>query len=122
MIKQDYMMRMVDDLVRLLAKLLFNKDAITYELPSEENYTQTDYLYEQLLCLIGKGKINEAENLLFENINLNNKKYTELALVFYIRLNNLDDELLEKANFPREEIEQGVKEIAKIFGISLFQE
>ncbi len=120
MIKQDYMMRMVDDLIRLLAKLLFNKDIIIYELPGEENYTQTDYLYKQLLSLIDKGKINEAENLLFENIDPNDKRYKELALDFYAKLNNLDDELLEKSNFPREEIEQGVKEIAKVFGLSLF--
>ncbi|RBP66629.1 hypothetical protein DES36_1058 [Alkalibaculum bacchi] len=120
MIKQDYIMRMVDDLIRLLAKLFFNKDTISYELPSEENYTQTDYLYKQLLNLIGKGKINEAENLLFQNIDSNDKRYMELALDFYAKLNNLDDELLEKSNFPREEIEQGVKEIAKVFGLSLF--
>ena len=120
MIKQDYMMRMIDDLIRLLTKLLFKKDIIIYELPSQQSYTQTDYLYKQLLHLIDKGKINEAENLLFENIDPNDKRYMELALDFYAKLNNLDDESLEKSDFPREEIEQGVKEIAKVFGLSLF--
>lgn len=92
---------------------------ILYELPSEKNYTQTDYLHKQLLSLITQGKINEAENLLFEKLDCKNKKYMKLTLDFYQRLNDFDDEFLEEHNFPRKEIEQGVKDIAKEFGISI---
>lgn len=84
-----------------------------------EKYTQTDYLHKQLLSLINQGKINEAENMLYEELGPKNKKYIELALDFYGRLNNLDDEFLEKNNFPREEIEQGLKAVAKEFGVSI---
>lgn len=122
MLQQDYIIRMINDLIRFLAKIFLNKDIVTYELPNEENDTQTDYLHKQLLYLIKQGRINEAENLLFEKVDPNDKKYIEVALDFYIRLNNLDDEFLEKNNFPREEIEQGVKAIAKEFGISLYNE
>lgn len=122
MFEQDYVMRMINDLVRFLAKVFLNKDMVTYEFPNEENCIQTDYLHRQLLCLIKQGRINEAENLLFEKMDPNDKKYIEVALDFYIRLNNFDDEFLEKNNFSREEIEQGVKAIAKEFGISLYNE
>ncbi len=117
--KQDYIMRIINDLVRFLAKIFFNKDTVTYQLPDEENYTQTDYLHKQLLSMIRQGKINEAENLLFQYLDTDDKKYLELALDFYERLNNLDDSFLERSNFPREEIEQGLRAIAKEFGISV---
>lgn len=117
--KQDYIMRIINDLVRFLAKIFFNKDTVTYQLPDEENYTQTDYLHKQLLSMIRQGKINEAENLLFQYLDPDDKKYLELALDFYERLNSLDDSFLEKSNFSREEIEQGLRAIAKEFGISV---
>ena len=121
--KEDYLMRMIKNMVSFLvnfwAKILLNKDTANYELPAVEKYTQTDYLHKQLLSLINQGKINEAENMLYEELDPKNKKYIELALDFYGRLNNLDDEFLEKNNFPREEIEQGLKAIAKEFGVSI---
>ncbi len=119
MFEQDYFMRIVKDLVRVLAKILLNKDTATYELPDEGNYTQTDFLHKQLLDLLSQGKINEAENLLFEELEPANKKYMELALDFYERLNNFEDEFLETNDYSREEIEQGLKEIAKKFGVSI---
>lgn len=119
MYEQDYMLRIVKDLVRALAKIFLNKEAAVYELMDEKNYTHTDYLHMQLLNLIKQGEINEAENLLFEGLDPNNKKYIELALDFYSRLSDLHDDFLEKSNFSREEIEQGLKAIAKEFGALL---
>lgn len=121
MFEQDYVMRMIKDLVKFLAKILFNRDTIAYELSDNEKYTQSDDLHKELLSLIMIGKLNEAENLLFERFDPKDKRYLELALDFYQRLNNLDDEFLEKNNFPREEIEEGLREIAKQFGISTYK-
>ena len=117
--EQDYVMRMINDMGRFLAKILFNKDVVEYELSGEEEHLQTDDLHKQLLNLIEQGRINEAENLLFKNLKPMDKKYMELALDFYHRLNHLDDEFLEKNDFTREEIEQGLKEIGTEFGVSL---
>lgn len=119
MYEQDYMMRIVKELVRVLARIFLKKDIAEYEFSDGQNHTQTDYLHIQLLSLIKQGKINEAENLLFEKLDLKDRKYIELVLDFYSRLNNLDDEFLEKNNFSREEIEQGLKAIAKELGVSL---
>ena len=117
MFEQDYIMRIIKDLGRALAKIFLNKDTVAYELPDEENYTQTDLLHIKLLELIKQGNINEAENLLFEELDTKNKRYIELALDFYNRLSNLDDDFLEKNNFTKEEIEQGLKAIAKELGV-----
>lgn len=116
MYEQDYIMRQIRDLVRFLAKILLNKDTVIYELPDMGKYTDTDYLYKELLFLLNQGKINEAENLLFENLDTGNERYIELALDFYERLNNFSDDYLEKNNFSREEIEEGLEESAREFG------
>ncbi|MBS4534745.1 hypothetical protein GOQ29_03845 [Clostridium sp. D2Q-14] len=120
MFQQDYVMKMIEDIVRFLAKVIFNKDTIDYQVLDEENYTPTDYLYKELISLINKGKINEAENLLYEKLDCKDKKHMELALDFYQRLNNFEDDFLEKNNFSREEIEEGLKEVAKKFGIPIY--
>lgn len=117
MFEQDYIMRIIKDLGRALAKIFLNKDTVDYELPDEESYTQTDLLHIKLLELIKQGNINEAENLLFEELDTKNKRYIELALDFYNRLSNLDDDFLERNNFTKEEIEQGLKAIAKELGV-----
>ncbi len=117
--EQDYIMRLINELIRFLAKVFLNKEIVTYEFSHEEKYTQIDNLHKQLLILIEQGKINEAENMLYERMDLKDKKYIELALDFYERLNNLDDEYLEKNNFSRKEVEQGLKGIAKELGVSV---
>ncbi|MCF6464526.1 DUF6483 family protein [Clostridium sp. Cult2] len=117
MYEQDYIMRLIKEMIKFIAKIFFHKDEISYELSNEDEYSQTDYLYKELLVLIELGKINEAENLLFEKLDENNNKYIELVLDFYNRLNNLDDDFLEENNFSREEIAEGLKDMAKEFGL-----
>lgn len=116
MYEQDYIMRQIRDLVRFLAKVFLNKDVAIYEFPDTGEYTDTDYLHKELLFLLSQGKINEAENLLFENLDSGNKRYMELALDFYERLNNFSDDYLEENNFTRKEIEEGLEELTKRWG------
>lgn len=119
MYKQDYILRMVTELIRFLAVIFFGQDSVEYELPDDGEYTELDLIHLQLVKLIEQGRINEAEDLLFEGLNRESKTYLKLVLDFYRRLNDLDDEFLEENDFPREEIKQGVKELADQFGIPL---
>jgi len=82
MFEQDYIMRIVHNLVRFLAKVLLGKDVVSYELSEEESSTTVDCLHKQLLALIAQGRINEAENLLYKELDPGDKKYIELALDF----------------------------------------
>ena len=120
MYKQDYIMRQIRNLVRFLSKIFLNKDIPIYQLPDTGEYTDTDYLYKELLFLLNQGKINEAENLLFENLDPGNKKYIELALDFYEKINNFSDDYLSENNFTRKEIEEGLKELSKKLGLKIF--
>lgn len=119
MFKQDYIMRQIESLSSLLAKLLFNKDSTTYDLPSQEAYEQSDLLYKQLEALLAEGKINEAEDTLFKELDGGNLRYFELALDFYGKLNGFDDQYLAAHNYSREEIEEGLRAIAERFGLPL---
>ena len=69
MYQTDWLMFQIELMVRGIVKLLFNKDtSVIYEIINEMNYTETDLLYERLKELLADLKINEAENLLFDNI------------------------------------------------------
>lgn len=118
MFEQDYIMRMIHDLVRMLAKLLLGKDTVMYEFPDEGEFTEGDFLYKRILQLLEDGRINEAENMLFDEMHTDDLSYFEMAMDFYTRLNQLDDGYLEEHDYSREEIEEGIQMAARSFGIS----
>ncbi len=120
MFRNDYIMRQIENIIRFIAKILFNKDFIVYEFPEKEGFDRTDYIYKDILIALENEDLNKAENLLFENINYNDDKYMEIALDFYRRINILTDEELDNANFSREEIKEGLLDIANELKISLY--
>ena len=111
MFEQDYIMRLVKEMIRMLLKLLFNIDTESPSTDLMESVEQRAFLNE-LLDMIDKGKINEAENLLFNPENTIKKDNLKTALLFYSYLNEKDDDFLEANNYSRDEIRSGIKEIA----------
>ena len=67
--ENDFIMRQVRDMTRMLAKILFGKNTATYEYQQEDNYTAADSLYARLITMVDAGKINEAENRLYEELD-----------------------------------------------------
>lgn len=113
--EKDYIMRVIKEMVRVIAAIAFGKDAIHYDLPEDEkDYTERDLLYQKLFMLADQGKLNEAENLLFEQQEDNIENVFELGLNFYLYLNELSNEELEQYQFSREEIVLGIKDLAKL--------
>lgn len=119
MLQDDYILRQVEGLTRFLAKVLLGKDTISYHIIDDASHSDTDLLFYRLRELESSGGINEAEELLFDELESGNERYLEVALDFYSRLNELSDEELEARNFSREEILDGIKEAGKMFGIEL---
>lgn len=115
--EQDYIMRLIKQMVAALISVMLGKENKIYELPLEDQYKSSEGLLRELLTMVNDGKINEAENLLYEKIEQGNKKDIENAILFYSYLNELDNDFLEKCNYSRDEIEIGVKEIAKLSGM-----
>ncbi len=119
MFQQDYIMWQIEMFARTLALLVFRKEETAYELREEEAETQKGRLYRLLRQLTEEGKINEAEDRLFEALDPEDLSLLEIAIDFYMRLNAMEEEELERAGYSREEIQQGLAECARFYGVDL---
>lgn len=65
-----------------------------------------------------KGDINGAENELLMNMEEDDPDYLELALTFYLHLNDMDVDYLDDHDYSREEILDGLKSLAEDWGVT----
>jgi len=119
--QQDWIIKQIENMVQMIAKIIFKKDVVTYTVTYNEVNTGKDLLYTELLELLSSLKINQAENLLFNNIKPSDWDYLKIAMDFYTKLNKLSDEELAEADFSREEIKNGLEEILKMFGVLFWE-
>ena len=118
-LKQDFVLRRLEDQGRFLARLILGKEEAKYELPEYEAIdNEVDRLYRKILSLADAGEINEAENLLLEELETGDLQMFELALCFYLHLAHMDEEFLEEHQYTREEIGEGMESLAEDFGVS----
>ena len=115
--EQDYVMRMIKDLARALALLIFGKKDIRYEIPEEKERTEEDNLYARLLQMADRGEINEAENILLTEFPKESSNYVIMAADFYQHIAEYSDEFLAEHNYSRDEILEGMESIAQEYGI-----
>ena len=116
MFEQDYIMRVIREMVRALLKLLFHIDT---EAPTEElceRLEEKDTL-NVLLELVDSGNINEAENKLYDLVYNGNTEALEAALLFYSYLNEKTDFFLAEHDFSRKEIKEGLEDIVSRYGL-----
>ena len=117
MFEQDYVMRLIKEMVRAILKLLFNIDTESPTAELLENKEEKETL-ENLLDMVDAGKINEAENKLYDLISATDINSLEVALLFYSYLNDKADDFLEENDFSRDEIKLGIENVADRFGLS----
>ena len=118
MFQEDWFMRQIESLVQMVARFVFHKDAIHYTIVDETALSGTDLLFRDVMALLQQGKINEAENLLFERMNPERLPDLEVAVDFYQRLGQMGDRELEAGGFTREEIKSGLDDAIRLFDIS----
>ena len=114
--EKDYIMRLIHGIALVLARLLLGKQMesegeIATILDKQEK-EQNDLL----LQMVDEGKINKAEERLFdllENASWDDRHKAAVAICFYSHVNDRDDEFLEKADFTREEIMEGLEDAMK---------
>lgn len=117
MYEQDFIMRMIAQLSKFLAKVIFDKRA---EEPlqdleqKKQNQEEINKLYE----LVDNGRINEAENEIFEMASGTDKRELEVVLEFFSYLNEKSDDFLQKNNFSRREIQEDMKTILDRYELS----
>ena len=115
MFEQDYIMRLIKEMIRTILKLLFNIDTETPTaelLEDEEKAT-----LETLLDMVDDGSINEAEDKIYEIAVAGDKINLEMILLFYSYLNDKSDEFLTENNFSRQEVQDGLKYVLSQYGL-----
>lgn len=115
--EQDYVMRLIKEMVRAILKLLFNIDTESPTVELLENKEEKETL-ENLLDMVDAGEINGAENKLYDLINVTDINSLEVALLFYSYLNDKTDDFLEANDFSRDEIKLGMENVADSFGLN----
>ena len=120
--EQDWLMKQIQMLVRFIAKAVFKKDTDEFSELIEESASGADILYKELLAFLNEGEICKAENHLYDSIDYKSKYHLAIAVDFYSRLNSYSDEELERSNFSREEIKDGLRHITSLFGMNFADE
>lgn len=117
MFEEDYIMRQIREMVRMLLKLLFQMDQ---EEDSEEllRGTKENEVLRELLEMVDDGRINEAENRVYELCEDGEMANLKVMLLFYDYLNGKSDEYLEQCEFSREELKEDMRDLLAGFGLS----
>ena len=109
--EKDYIMRMRKEMVRVLFSLMFGKKYVSVELEKENKYEVSGKNLKDFLDMIDSGQINEAENILLDNIDYTNNDDVMAAALFYQYLSEKDSEFLINNNYTKEEVLSGFKQL-----------
>lgn len=117
MLQDDFILRQIREMVHAVMKRLFQVSASELTPEVIEDSTARTTL-ENLIALTDEGKIDEAENQLYEMTCDGDRQNLEIGLLFYYNLNGKDDDFLEVHNFSREEIMTGIQDLADRYQLS----
>ena len=119
MLKDDFVMRQTDTLATALAHLVLHKSGTDYTPTGRAADAAADGLWFSLDQLIRAGNFDQAEDQLYEQSDWGDLRYLELGVAFYVHLNQRSDQELEAGNFTREEVGEGLRDLARKFGVEL---
>ncbi len=114
--EKDYIMRMIKEMVRVLFSLAFGKKFVSVELERENKYEVAGNPLEDLMRMVDLGQINEAENLLLEDLDYNRKEEVMAAALFYQYVSEKDTEFLEEHDYSDEEVIFGLRQLMEKAG------
>ena len=113
MFEKDPIMREIHNLSRLIGIVALHKDIAHEQIVDEVSLS--NFLRVRLRELTAQGRINDAENYLFEVLATHvTEEKIAVALEFYADLATLPDAELTAAGFSREEILEGLTEVSKL--------
>lgn len=114
--EKDYIMRMIKEMVQVLFSLVFGKKYVYVELEDENKYEVSGNTLKYFFDMIDQGDINEAENLLLEDLDYTNKEEVMAAAFFYQHLSQKDDDFLRRNDYTKEEVLFGFKQLLEKSG------
>lgn len=113
---QDYLLRQIEDMAQMVAKILFWKTE--EEIPlfdAQGDVLASGLLHRRLTALLSDGRVNDAENELFAAAQETPTAETlRVGLVFYQTLEGWSPARLQAADFTREEIAEGLAQLAAL--------
>ncbi len=118
-VRQDWLYKQIQGAVQIVARLVFKKSIIELVKENKFEYLETERIYARLISMINNNEFTAAEDLLFDSLDPNNNDYLKIALDFYSRLNEIDSDTLEDNDFSRDEIENGLNDVLKIYDVTL---
>lgn len=114
-INDDYILRLTESVGKFAAKILFHKEPEEMESIALDSISRENIIPILVKRLTYDGKYNEAENIIFEELNKNpSEEIYDIAKMFYNTLLAKSDQELEKANFSREEVYLGLSDVERI--------
>lgn len=117
MLKNDYIMRKIEEWISMILEFVFKIDKNS----SPEKLLKLEESKEALKDLKSKidiGNINEAEDSLFEILKHKTQDSLLIGLLFYSYLNEKDSKFLNEHDFERDEIKTGIKDLLNEFNMN----
>ena len=114
--EKDYIMRIIKEMVRMLFSLLFGRKYSSIEVEKVNKYEVAGKTLDDFLDMADRGEINEAENILLDGLDYENKENVALAALFYQHLSEMDEMFLTENNYSQEEILDGMKRLVREAG------
>ncbi len=114
--EKDYIMRLIKEMVRILFSFMFGKQSVSVEQARENGYEVSGKGLDELLKMADDGEINEAENLMLDDIDYHNKNEVAAAALFYQYLSEKDEDFLRNNNYSGEEVLDGINQLMKKSG------
>ena len=117
MLKNDYIMRKIEEWISMILEFVFKIDKNS----SPEKLLKLEESKEVLKDLKSKidiGNINEAEDSLFEMLKYKTQDSLLIGLLFYSYLNKKDSKFLNEHDFERDEIKTGIKDLLNEFNMN----
>lgn len=114
--EKDYIMRMIKAIARVLFSLMLGKQYKSVEVQNENKYEVSGKALEEFQEMVDQGLINEAENMLLENIDYTKEQEVISAVLFYQYVSEKDTDFLVLHNYSKEEALEGLKSLAEKSG------
>lgn len=114
--EKDYIMRMIKEMVQVLASVILGKKYVVVELEQENKFSVSGRALGDFREMIDRGEINEAENILLEEIHYENKEEVLAAALFYQYIGEKEEKFLLEHQYSKEEALSGMENLIEKSG------
>ena len=115
---EDWLMRQIETMVSAIISFIFQTSPKSEQIEAGTEISDTvdPGRRDTIMNFLREGKLCEAENWLYENMDEDDISWLSTAAYLYSELNKLSDEYLVAHNFSREEVESGLSEVCGLYG------